>query len=173
MLALLPLYFQGNLSLVLSFFIFLQLSSSVIGLVFILHVNDCPVSYLSLVGERMLDGSKATSGHVPSFPLDDEDTHWSGNVPLMKEWMGPLKREPLAHLLEDEMDGEVDGEIDEGEEEYEEYEEGDGEEEDREREKEKKKKKERKLTGEEKGRPWPLACRVITTSYLSFLLFGR
>ena len=89
-------------------------------------MSDHLVSYSSLVGERMSRGSKATSGHVPSLRPDDEDDHPSGSVPLMEELMGSLEREPLAYLLEDEMEGELDEEI-EGEGEYE-YDKEDGEE---------------------------------------------
>uniref|UniRef100_A0A7N2MAW6 Sodium/calcium exchanger membrane region domain-containing protein n=1 Tax=Quercus lobata TaxID=97700 RepID=A0A7N2MAW6_QUELO len=57
--------------------------------------------------ERMSGGSKATSDHVLSLRLDDKDAHLSRNVPLTEEWMGSLKRESSAHLLEDEMEGEI------------------------------------------------------------------
>ena len=71
----------------------------------------------------MSGGSKATSGHVLSLRLDDKDAHLLRNVPLTEEWMGSLKRESSAHLLEDEMEGEVDEEINKEEEEYKEYDE--------------------------------------------------
>ena len=32
----------------------------------------------------MSGDSKATSGHVPSFRLDDKDVHPSGNDPMME-----------------------------------------------------------------------------------------
>ena len=82
----------------------------------------CP----SLVGERILGGNKATSGHVSSFRSDNDNVHPSRSVPLIEEQMGSLEREPSAHLLEDEMEGELDEEI-EGEGKYE-YDEEDGEE---------------------------------------------
>lgn len=37
----------------------------------------------------------------------------------------------------------------------------------------KEKGKERKLTREEKGRPWTPICRVMTTIHSSFLVFDR
>ena len=79
----------------------------------------------------MSGGSKATRSHVPSFHLDDEDVHSSGNDPMMEDWIGSLERELSAHLSGEEMEGEEgegegEGEVDE--------EEDDGEEEDGEKE---------------------------------------
>ena len=77
----------------------------------------------------MSGGSKATSGHVPSFCLDDEDVHLSGNDPTMEDWIGSLERELSAHLSGEEMEGEEEGEG-EVDEEEDDGEEEDGEEED-------------------------------------------
>ena len=51
-----------------------------LGLVF--SLSDRLVSYVSLVGERMSRGSKATIGHIPSLHSNDEDVHLSRSVPL-------------------------------------------------------------------------------------------
>lgn len=107
-------------------FLFFNRPPSVVGLVFSLRVSDYLVFYSSLVGERMSGGSKATSGHVPSFRLDDEDVHPSRNDPTIEDWIGSLERELLDHLSGEEMKGkgEVDEEEEDGKEENEEVEDG-------------------------------------------------
>lgn len=92
----------------------------IIGLVFSLRVSDYLVFYSSLIGERMLGGSKAISDHVPSFCLDDEDVHLSRNDLTTEDWIGSLERELSAYLSGEKIEGEDErkgeGELDEEEE---------------------------------------------------------
>ena len=103
------IFLQVNFCLLLfSLFLCIRLPLA-LGLVF--SLSDRLGSYPLLVGERMSGGNKATSGHVPSLCLNDEDVHPSGSVPLTEEQIGSLEREPSAHLLEGEMEGELDEKI--------------------------------------------------------------
>lgn len=118
----------------------------------------------------MARGSKATSGHIPSVHLDDEDAPLSRNVPLTEEWMGSLERESSAHLLEDEMEGEVDGEIDKEKEEYKEYAEKDGEEEDGEEEEGEEEEKVEREEADGGGEREAVASDSLGNNYRPFIL---
>ena len=161
------IFLQVNFCLLL-FTLFLCISLPLaLGLVF--SLSDCLVSYPSLVGERMSGGSKATSGHVLSLRPNDDDVHPLGSVPLTEERIVSLEREPLAHFLEDEMEGVLDEGI-EREGEYE-YDEEDGEE--REDEEEEDGEEEKEEDGEEanrEGEEEAIALGLSGDDYRSFIL---
>lgn len=87
----------------------------IISLVFSLRVNSF---HSSLVSERMLGDSKATSDHVLLIRLDDKNVGPSWNDLMVGDWTNFQEKESSAQLsreeveLEEEVEGE--GKEDEG-----------------------------------------------------------